>query len=74
MLNASDYTNLLHQLEQFFADAANQKPVAKHLDPGKWRDCLSLDLPTHGAPLTDLQYRYCQLFNLRGENGSPQLL
>ena len=55
MFNASDYTNLLHQLEQFFADATNQKPVAKHLDPGKWRDCLSLDLPTHGAPLTNLQ-------------------
>ncbi len=54
MFNASDYVDLLHQLEQFFADSANRKPVVMGLDPGELRDRLSLDLPTDGIPLDEL--------------------
>lgn len=55
MFNASDYLNLLHQLETFFADSASTEPVANPVDPDELRDRLSLELPTDGKPLTDLQ-------------------
>lgn len=55
MFDASDYTALLHQLEQFFQDSANQKPVTQNLDPAELRDRYSIELPTHGVPLSELQ-------------------
>ena len=55
MLKASDYFNLLQQLEEFFADFANQKPIAKCLDPEELLEQMSLDLPTEGKTLEQLQ-------------------
>ena len=55
MFKASDYSNLLQQLEQFFADSANQKPIATCLDPGELRQQLPLDLPAEGKSLENLK-------------------
>ena len=55
MFQASDYLKLLQQLEQFFADSTKDKPVAQPLEPGTFRDRLSLELSTEGKSLEDLQ-------------------
>ncbi len=54
MFQASDYQNLLQQLETFFADSARDRPVAEPLSPEALRDRLSLSLPAEGKPLNAL--------------------
>ena len=58
MFHASDYADLLGQLEQFFADSHAQQPIAQPLDPNELRDRLSLDEftngPTGGKSLAEL--------------------
>ncbi|MBE9070527.1 hypothetical protein IQ260_28180 [Leptolyngbya cf. ectocarpi LEGE 11479] len=55
MFQASDYVCLLQQLEAFFADSTADQPVAHNLEPDRLRDRISLDLPTDGKPLADLE-------------------
>ncbi|MGB0562867.1 MAG: pyridoxal phosphate-dependent decarboxylase family protein, partial [Spirulinaceae cyanobacterium] len=54
MFKAADYSTLLHQLEDFFAQSLPTHPVTQPLEPEQLRDALALDLPTEGKPLADL--------------------
>ena len=55
MFKASDYYNLLQQLEQFFGESTHHQPVTKTLNPDKLREQLSLELPREGKSLEHLQ-------------------
>jgi glutamate/tyrosine decarboxylase-like PLP-dependent enzyme len=55
MLQAFDYHRLLDQLEAFFTASIADYPVHHPLAPDKLRDRLSLDLPTEGKPMADLE-------------------
>ncbi|NEO84124.1 MAG: aminotransferase class V-fold PLP-dependent enzyme [Spirulina sp. SIO3F2] len=55
MFNAADYSDLLHQLETFFAQSTPSHPVSQPLDPAQLRDRLPLNLPAEGKPLADLK-------------------
>ncbi|MEM9487154.1 MAG: aminotransferase class V-fold PLP-dependent enzyme, partial [Cyanobacteria bacterium P01_F01_bin.116] len=54
MFQASDYENLLQQLETFFAASNREQPVAHSWTPEELRDRISLDLPADGKPLAAL--------------------
>ncbi|NER21169.1 MAG: aminotransferase class V-fold PLP-dependent enzyme [Symploca sp. SIO1B1] len=72
MFRASDYSNLLQQIEQFFTDSANQKPIAKRLDPEILREQLSLDLPMEGKSLEQLQTDIAQYLTYGVKTAHPQ--
>ena len=55
MFKASDYYNLLQQLEQYFAHSTYHKPVTKPVPPDELWGQLSLELPREGKPLEHLQ-------------------
>lgn len=55
MFKATDYHPLLAQLEQFFADSANRKPIVQRLDPAELSDRLALPLSQEGTSLEALQ-------------------
>ena len=71
MFKASDYVNLLQQLEQFFADSAPHKPVAQPLDPATLSDRLSLDLPIEGTSLEELQTDIANYLNNAVKTAHP---
>ena len=54
MFEASDYLDLLHQLEQYFNDSINLKPVATPISPEHLREQLCLELTADGKPLNEL--------------------
>lgn len=54
MFKVSDYLDLLHQLEQYFSDSADRKPIAKPIAPEELQNQLSLELTTNGKPLSEL--------------------
>lgn len=54
MFQASDFHNLLQQLETFFAESVSPMPVTKPVSPQVLRDRLPLALPTEGKPLDAL--------------------
>ena len=54
MFQASDYENLLQQLETFFTASNRNQPVAHSWTPEELRDRICLDLPTDGKPLAAL--------------------
>ena len=74
MFHASDYTDLLGQLEQFFADA--QKPIAHPLDPNELRDRLSLDEftdgPIDGRPAAELRTDIADYLTYSVRTAHPQ--
>ncbi|NEQ97675.1 MAG: aminotransferase class V-fold PLP-dependent enzyme [Cyanothece sp. SIO2G6] len=72
MFQASDYANLLQQLEQFFADTTAKKPVANPLDPGELCDRLALDLPTEGIPLEALNRDIADYLTYGVKTAHPQ--
>ncbi|MBP0018069.1 MAG: aminotransferase class V-fold PLP-dependent enzyme [Cyanobacteria bacterium SBLK] len=55
MFKASDYFNVLQQIERFFVNSAAGKPVIQPLDPVDLRTKIDLDLPREGMSLIDLQ-------------------
>lgn len=55
MFKTSDYFNLLQQIELFFADSIEGKPVSQPLAPVNLRAKIDLELPMEGISLTDLQ-------------------
>ncbi len=54
MFQASDYLNLLQQLEAFFADSGSHSAVVEPLSPEELRSHFPLALPTKGKPLDAL--------------------
>lgn len=72
MFQASDYANLLQQLEQFFAETAAKKSVANPLDPGELRDRLALDLPVEGVPLEALNRDIADYLTYGVKTSHPQ--
>ncbi|NEQ54080.1 MAG: aminotransferase class V-fold PLP-dependent enzyme [Leptolyngbya sp. SIO3F4] len=54
MFEASDYSHLLKQLEQYFTDSVNLQPIAKPIAPDTLKEQLSLELTTEGKPLNEL--------------------
>lgn len=54
MFQASEYTDLLTQLERFFLASADLG-VTQPTDPDRLRSQIALDLPQYGRPLEDLK-------------------
>ena len=71
MFNPSDYVDLLQQLEQFFADAAAQKPIAHRLDPAELKAQLSLELPAEGKALSALKTDIAQYLTYAVKTAHP---
>ena len=71
MFKASDYFDLLQQLEHFFADSQRQQPITKPLEPNKLSEQLSLELTESGKPLEALRSEITQYLNYAIKTAHP---
>lgn len=55
MFKASDYTNFLQQLEQFFAETTPENKVTHNLTPTELQQQLELSLTLHGESVENLE-------------------